>query len=239
MVAVLRTTGSSGWIDGVAARVIQRAARNIPGALSDRLEEEWLADVSERVGPMSRLGFALGCYWAAKSISHDHRATCVPAASSPTTRPTMTARTPYRGPVLSRRGIAATPGTVMCDINTTPLIDVMLVLLVTLIISLPIMTHAVKLDLPQVPASKEALRPEVIDLDIDSDGTIAWNGTAIASLQQLDRSFRAEAQKDPQPEIHLRPDRRAKYDVVARVLASAQRNRMKKMGFVNTAEFKD
>jgi biopolymer transport protein ExbD len=132
-------------------------------------------------------------------------------------------------------------GEEMCDINTTPLIDVMLVLLVTLIITLPIMTHAVKLDMPDVshPPPPPPVQPEVIDLDIDFDGTVVWNGTPIPSFDTLEGYFHSEAQKDPQPEIHLRPDRRAKYDVVARVLAAAQRNRMKKIGFVNTAEFSD
>ena len=129
-------------------------------------------------------------------------------------------------------------GGVMCDINTTPLIDVMLVLLVTLIISLPIMTHAVKLDMPQNNnAPPPDQRPDVIDLEIDFDGTIVWNGTSIPNIDTLESYFHTEAAKDPQPEIHLRPDRRAKYDVVARVLAAAQRNRMKKIGFVNTSEF--
>ncbi|HET7757379.1 MAG TPA: biopolymer transporter ExbD [Steroidobacteraceae bacterium] len=131
-------------------------------------------------------------------------------------------------------------GEEMVDINTTPLIDVMLVLLVTLIVTLPIMTHAVKLDMPQLnnPPPPDQ-RPEVIDLEIDFDGTVVWNGTPIASLDQLESYFHTEADKQPQPEIHLRPDRRAKYGIVARVLAAAQRNRMKKIGFVNTAEFND
>src|SRR5215813_5141034 len=118
---------------------------------------------------------------------------------------------------------------VMCDINTTPLIDVMLVLLVTLIVSLPIMTHAVKLDMPQTnnPPPPDS-RPEVIDLEIDFDGTIVWNGTVVPSLATLEQYFVSESGKQPQPEIHLRPDRRVKYDSVARVLAAAQRNRMKK-----------
>jgi biopolymer transport protein ExbD len=132
-----------------------------------------------------------------------------------------------------------TGGDELCDINTTPLIDVMLVLLVTLIITLPVMTHAVKLDMPnplnQPPPPDQP--PEVIDLEIDSDGTIVWNGTPVSGIDQLEGYFRNEAVKDPQPEIHLRPDRRAKYDIVAKVLAAAQRNRMKKIGFVNTAEF--
>jgi biopolymer transport protein ExbD len=129
----------------------------------------------------------------------------------------------------------------MCDINTTPLIDVMLVLLVTLIVSLPIMTHAVKLDMPNPNAKPPPpdQPPEVIDLEIDFDGTVVWNGTPVKDMDQLEGYFHSETSKEPQPEIHLRPDRRAKYDIVARVLASAQRNHMKKIGFVNVAEFKD
>ena len=129
----------------------------------------------------------------------------------------------------------------MCDINTTPLIDVMLVLLVTLIVTLPIMTHAVKLDMPNVnnPPPPPDQQPEVINLEIDGDGTVVWNGTPVKDMDQLEGYFHSETSKEPQPEIHLRPDRRAKYDIVARVLASAQRNHMKKIGFVNVAEFKD
>jgi biopolymer transport protein ExbD len=136
--------------------------------------------------------------------------------------------------------IGGAPGAVMCEMNTTPLIDVMLVLLVTLIVSLPVMTHAVKLDMPQnnhPPPPDE--RPEVIDLEIDFDGTVVWNGNVVQNVKQLEDYFRSEAPKLPQPEIHLRPDRRAKYDYVAKVLAAAQRNRMKKIGFVNTSEFGD
>ena len=139
----------------------------------------------------------------------------------------------------SRRATLAAREAVLCEINTTPLIDVMLVLLVTLIISLPIMTHAVKLDMPQTPLSQGRTQPEVIDLDIDFDGTVVWNGTSVGSMQQLESYLRGEAQKDQQPEIHVRADRRVKYDFVAKVLAAAQRNHMKKMGFVNTAEFKE
>jgi biopolymer transport protein ExbD len=126
----------------------------------------------------------------------------------------------------------------LVDINTTPLIDVMLVLLVMLIITLPIMTHAVKLDMPnpnQPPPPPQQVEP--IELDIDFDGTITWNGNVVPSMETLESYFRTEAAKDPQPEIHLRPDRHAKYDVVARVLAAAQRNHMVKIGFVNVAEF--
>jgi len=129
----------------------------------------------------------------------------------------------------------------MVEMNTTPLIDVMLVLLIMFIITIPVMTHAVKLDMPQ-PQPDQPLpevRPEVIDIEIDFDGTIVWNGTVVPSIATLEGYFRQESQKDPQPELHLRPDARSRYDTVAQVLASAQRNRMLKIGFVNTAEFRD
>ena len=137
--------------------------------------------------------------------------------------------------------VGGASGATFCDINTTPLIDVMLVLLVTLIVTLPIMTHAVKLDMPNVtnPPPPPPTPPEVIDLEIDYDGTVVWNGTPVKDMETLEGYFHAETDKVPQPEIHLRPDRRAKYDIVARVLAGAQRNHMKKIGFVNVAEFKD
>ena len=127
----------------------------------------------------------------------------------------------------------------MMDINTTPLIDILLVLLIMFIITIPVMTHAVKLDMPRpTDAPPPPVRPEVIDIEIDFDGTILWNGTPV-TVDALEGYFRTESQKDPQPELHLRPDKRSRYDVVARVLASAQRNRMKKIGFVNVAEFRE
>ena len=137
--------------------------------------------------------------------------------------------------------VGTASGEAMCDINTTPLIDVMLVLLVTLIVTLPVMTHAVKLDMPNPNAQPPPppVPPEVINLEIDGDGTVVWNGNPVASYAQLEGYFHAETDKDPQPEIHLRPDRRARYDVVAKVLASAQHNHMKKIGFVNVAEFRE
>ena len=131
-------------------------------------------------------------------------------------------------------------GEAMCDINTTPLIDVMLVLLIMLILTLPVMNHAVKLDMPnpnQPPPPPQQVQPEVIDLEIYSDGTIVWNGNTVPNMRTLEGYFQNEAGKDPQPEIHLRPDRRSRYDITAQVLAAAQRNHMKRIGFVNVAEF--
>ena len=136
--------------------------------------------------------------------------------------------------------VGSTEGDEMCEINTTPLIDVMLVLLIMFIITIPVMTHAVKLDMPRpTDAPPPPVQPEVITIEIDFDGTVLWNGTAIQDLEVLEKYFRLESRKDPQPELHMRPDKRSKYDVVARVLASAQRNRMKKIGFVNVSEFAD
>ena len=136
--------------------------------------------------------------------------------------------------------VGSTEGDEMCDINTTPLIDVMLVLLIMFIITIPVMTHAVKLDMPlPTNAPPPPVQPEVITIEIDFDGTVLWNGTTVQDLEVLEKYFRVESRKDPQPELHMRPDKRSKYDVVARVLASAQRNRMQKIGFVNVSEFAD
>lgn len=128
---------------------------------------------------------------------------------------------------------------IVCDINTTPLIDIMLVLLVTLIIALPLLTHGVVIELPQGSPPAITPLPEAIDLDIEFDGTVLWNGTAVQSMQQLDGYLRAEASKNPQPEIRLRPNPRVKYDYVAKILALAQRDRLKKVGFINTSRFQD
>ena len=136
--------------------------------------------------------------------------------------------------------VGSTAGDDMCDINPTPLIDVMLVLLIMFIITIPVMTHAVKLDMPRpTNAPPPPVQPEVITIEIDFDGTVLWNGTTVQDLEVLEKYFRVESRKDPQPELHMRPDKRSKYDVVARVLASAQRNRMQKIGFVNVSEFAD
>jgi biopolymer transport protein ExbD len=128
---------------------------------------------------------------------------------------------------------------VMVEMNTTPLIDVMLVLLVMLIITIPIQTHAVKLDLPTNanPPPPQTVQPEVVDLEIDFDGTPIWNGTPVSSRGQLDKFFQDTANKQPQPEVHLRPNRLAKYEAVARTLADAQRLGVNKIGFVGNDQY--
>ncbi len=126
---------------------------------------------------------------------------------------------------------------VMIDINTTPLIDVMLVLLVMLIITIPVQTHAVKLDMPQGNPPPALVQPAVVDLDIDFDGTISWNGTVLPDRATLERYLRQAAQQDPQPEIHLAPNKLVKYAYVAMVLAESQRLGVVKIGIVGNEQF--
>jgi len=125
----------------------------------------------------------------------------------------------------------------MMEMNTTPLIDVMLVLIIMLIVTLPVMTHAVKLDMPRPDNAPPTVPPEVINILVDYDNTITWNGTPVPNLATLERYFKTESQKDPQPQVAIEADPRARYDAVAQVLASAQRNSMVKMGIVGTDKF--
>jgi len=128
-------------------------------------------------------------------------------------------------------------GDVMLDINVTPLIDVMLVLLTLLIITLPIQTHAVKLDMPAPnPNPNQLIKPIVVNLGVDFDGTILWNGQPV-DRATLDSYFQNAAQQDPQPEVHLNPNKLAKYDIVAKVLADAQRIGVKKIGFTGLEQY--
>jgi biopolymer transport protein ExbD len=125
----------------------------------------------------------------------------------------------------------------MIEMNTTPLIDVMLVLLIMIIVTLPIMTHAVKLDMPRPDNTVPDVQPELIEIVIDYDGTILWNGTPVPNLDTLERYFKSESAKVPQPQVAIRPDARAKYDYVVQVLASAQRNSIEKMGLIGNEQF--
>jgi biopolymer transport protein ExbD len=124
-------------------------------------------------------------------------------------------------------------GEPMMEMNTTPLIDVMLVLLVMLIITIPVMTHATKLDMPQPNQNQTNQEPPpVINILIDDAGQISWNGETVSGIPELEQRFKVEAARDIQPELHIRPDRWTKYDYVIAVMAAAQRNRMEKIGFV-------
>ncbi len=125
----------------------------------------------------------------------------------------------------------------MVEMNVIPLIDIMLVLLITFIVSLPVQTHAVKLDMPRPNNAEQNETPVVIQLDVDFDGTIMWNGSVVTSTAQLQRYFQSISIQVPQPEVHLRPNRLAKYDVVAKVLAFAQRLGVTKIGFVGNEQY--
>ncbi|MEN9543438.1 MAG: hypothetical protein RLZZ598_271 [Pseudomonadota bacterium] len=128
---------------------------------------------------------------------------------------------------------------VMMDINTTPLIDVMLVLLIMLIITIPIQLHAVNLNMPVGNPPPSAIKPEVVKLDINERSVVFWNGEEIDDRATLEARMKAAAEQPVQPEVHLRPNKYAKYEVVAAVMASTQRIGLTKMGIVGSEQFVD
>ena len=126
---------------------------------------------------------------------------------------------------------------VMVEMNTTPLIDVMLVLLVMLIITIPIQLHSVNLEMPSTSAPPPQVEPRVVRIDVLPGGQVMWNGEALAGRETLDAKLAEAAAQADAPEIHLRPDRSAKYDTVAGVLAAAQRHGLAKVGLVGSEQF--
>ena len=123
----------------------------------------------------------------------------------------------------------------MSDINMVPLIDVMLVLLVIFIVTAPLLTHAVKLDLPKVSSAPNQLKPDKIEFAVDAAGQRFWNGEAVTRDEAAKR-FLVEGKKQPQAEIHLRADHAAAYGVVAETLADASKAGLSKIGFVSEPE---
>jgi biopolymer transport protein ExbD len=126
---------------------------------------------------------------------------------------------------------------VMVDINTTPLIDVMLVLLIMLIITIPIQMHSVNLNLPTGKARPPTPPPQVVRIDVDFDGTVLWNGEQVTSREVLEQKLTAIAALAIQPEVHLRPDKLARYASVAAVMASVQRLGVTKFGLIGNEQF--
>ena len=126
---------------------------------------------------------------------------------------------------------------VMVEMNTTPLIDVMLVLLVMLIITIPVQLHSVNLEMPSASAPPPLVEPQVVKIDVTAAGQLLWNGELLADAAALETRLQAAGALAEPPEIHLRPDRKAKYDVVAGVLASAQRHRLAKVGLIGSEQF--
>lgn len=125
----------------------------------------------------------------------------------------------------------------MMDINTTPLIDVMLVLIIMLIITIPLQTHAVKMNMPVGPSSAPPKPPEIVRIDVDFDGTIGWNGVIVPDRADLENRLAQVAALPDQPEVHLRPNKLVSYKVVAMVMASAQRLGVTKIGLVGNEQF--
>jgi biopolymer transport protein ExbD len=136
-------------------------------------------------------------------------------------------------------GSASSDGDVMVDINTTPLIDVMLVLLIMLIITIPIQTHAVKMNMPISQSAPPPTPPEIVRIDVDFDGTIGWNGETVNGRPDLQARLFRLTQMPDQPEVHLRPNKLVTYEYVAMVMAEAQRLGVTKIGIIGNEQFMD
>ncbi len=120
---------------------------------------------------------------------------------------------------------------VMNEINMTPLVDVMLVLLIIFIITVPVMKHAVNIDLPRATNQPQDTKPETIRLSVDAAGSYYWNENKVAE-QDLSRLLQAEAARNPQPELHIRGDKAVRYEKVAQAMAAAQQAGLRKIGFI-------
>ena len=120
---------------------------------------------------------------------------------------------------------------VMNEINMTPLVDVMLVLLIIFIITVPVMKHAVNVDLPQATSQREEVKPQTLNLTVDASGAYFLNGSAVTD-EALPRLLQAEAARQPQPELHIRGDKAVRYERVALLMAMAQQAGLRKIGFV-------
>ncbi len=125
---------------------------------------------------------------------------------------------------------------VMMDINTTPLIDVMLVLLVMLIITIPIQLHSVELEMPVGAPPTNLVKPEKIQIDIDAQSVVYWQGLPV-SAAELDENMKAIAPQTPQPEVHIRPNKTSQYAVFANVLSSSKRLGLNKIAVIGAEQF--
>ena len=137
----------------------------------------------------------------------------------------------------ARRRAAAANDLPVADINTTPLIDVMLVLLVMIIITIPVQLHAVNLHLPVGDPPPATRKPEVVQIDIAPGGSLAWNGTPLADPADLKARLASAAAQPEQPEMHVRPDQGAKYDAFARVMVAVNQAGLTKVGVTGSEQF--
>lgn len=126
---------------------------------------------------------------------------------------------------------------IMSEINTTPLIDVMLVLLIMLIITIPMQLHSVNLNLPAGNPTPPVVEPEVVRIDITSEGAVLWNGETLADPAAVEARLTGAAGQSVKPELHVRPDKHVAYRNVAAVLASIQRHGLTKVGIVGAEQF--
>ena len=120
----------------------------------------------------------------------------------------------------------------MSEINTTPLVDVMLVLLIVFMITIPVITHTVPLDLPKVRNLATQTKPENVNISINRDGQIFWNLTRVDDTNALLERLKSAAVQKPQPEVHVRADEATRYEFVGRVILTAQRAGIQKVGFI-------
>ena len=125
----------------------------------------------------------------------------------------------------------------MMDINTTPLIDVMLVLLIMLIITIPAQLHSVNLDMPVNTTAPKKLDPVVIRIDVDAQNVVSWNGKPMTNRAELAQKLTDAAALQPQPELHIRSHAKAKYEAVMTVMANAQRLGLTRLGIVGSEKF--
>ena len=123
------------------------------------------------------------------------------------------------------------PDEVMNEINMTPLVDVMLVLLIIFIITIPVMKHAVNVELPRASNQQEQVKPETVRLSVNADGAYFLNEAQVAD-DALPALLQAEAAKNPQPDLHIRGDRAVRYERVAQAMAAAQHAGLSKIGFI-------
>jgi biopolymer transport protein ExbD len=128
-------------------------------------------------------------------------------------------------------GVMKDEGDFNVEPNVIPLVDIMLVLMIIFIITVPVMTHAVKIDLPRATNKPNITKPENINVSIDFDGQVYWNETAVGG-EELLQNILGQAVIEPQPEVHIRADKRARYEYVATVLFALQRGGMRKVGFI-------
>jgi biopolymer transport protein ExbD len=122
----------------------------------------------------------------------------------------------------------------MAEINMTPFVDVMLVLLIIFIVTLPVIQHSVKIELPKAASSASNSKPETIQVSIDAKGQIFWNTTPV-SLEEYIKKAKEAATQEPVPEVNLRADKKVMYDAVAQVLSASKKNGLTKLGFVTEA----